>query len=337
MELSARRLAYVVASVLATSAVAFAQSPTEKATAESLFQQGKALVEKKNFVDACPKFEESLRVDPSLGTQYYLADCYEHTARTASAWANFLEVANKAKATGEKAKESKARERATALESKVAHLTIAVAAGNPPGLEVKRGTTVVGSAQWGVPIAIDAGTYPIVASAKGKQEWTHSIAIVDGASVTETIPVLDNAASGSVSTVSSATPSSTASASNTVPPHSDTPPTERTWQKPTAWVLGGVGLVAMGVGGYFALSASSKNSDSKGPGLCDENNKCTPAGASIRDAAVRRADTATVLFAAGGLVAATGLVLWLTAPSGGSLQPSVGLSPNGLIFKGTFQ
>src|SRR4051794_15794728 len=63
------------------------------AAAEVLFSDGKRLVQERNFAAACPKFEESQKLDPGLGTLYRLADCYEHVGRTASAWAAFLEVA----------------------------------------------------------------------------------------------------------------------------------------------------------------------------------------------------------------------------------------------------
>src|SRR4051812_22856638 len=48
-----------------------------KADAEALFEQGKTLGEKGQWNDACPKFEASLKAEAAIGTQYYLADCYE--------------------------------------------------------------------------------------------------------------------------------------------------------------------------------------------------------------------------------------------------------------------
>jgi hypothetical protein len=77
------------------------------------------LVKEGKYADACPKLEESQRQEASLGTQFYLADCYEHVGRTASAWANFVEVADKARMAKENAKEQAARARANAIESKV--------------------------------------------------------------------------------------------------------------------------------------------------------------------------------------------------------------------------
>src|SRR5512132_1412974 len=56
-----------------------ASTPADKAVATVLFN------------DACPKFEESQRIDPTPGTLLNLGDCYERSTppRTASAWGTF--------------------------------------------------------------------------------------------------------------------------------------------------------------------------------------------------------------------------------------------------------
>src|SRR3954467_7016553 len=61
----------------------------DKAAAQSLFDQGRSLMTKGQYAQACPKLAESQRLDPGLGTQFNLADCYEHLGQTASAWAGF--------------------------------------------------------------------------------------------------------------------------------------------------------------------------------------------------------------------------------------------------------
>src|SRR6516164_3682204 len=84
----------VLLAALTVPAVAHAQaSPQDQAVAQSLYDEAKTLMNAKNFVQACPKLEESQRLDPSPATEFHLADCYEQVGRTASAWAAFLEVA----------------------------------------------------------------------------------------------------------------------------------------------------------------------------------------------------------------------------------------------------
>src|SRR6266542_5267230 len=125
-------------------------SPGDSASAQGLFDQAKKLMTQGKYSEACPKLEESQRLDPGSGTLLNMGDCYEHEGKIATAWARFLEAAAAAKAAGNVERERVSRERAAALSSKVAHLLINVAAANgPAGVEVKRDGAAVGRAQWG--------------------------------------------------------------------------------------------------------------------------------------------------------------------------------------------
>src|SRR5947207_15885135 len=73
----------------------------QKAAAESLFDDALKAMKSGHFTEACPKLEESERIDPAIGTLLYLGECYEKTGRTASAWATFREAASAAQAQGE--------------------------------------------------------------------------------------------------------------------------------------------------------------------------------------------------------------------------------------------
>src|SRR5689334_11081114 len=73
-------------------------SPAKKA--ERLYDEGVALVDQGNYAAACPKFEESQRLDPALGTQFNLADCLEHTGKLGSAFRLFGAVERAARAAG---------------------------------------------------------------------------------------------------------------------------------------------------------------------------------------------------------------------------------------------
>ncbi|HMJ09959.1 MAG TPA: hypothetical protein VK524_01070, partial [Polyangiaceae bacterium] len=112
--------------VLAAEAPAAAQTASDSAAAQSLFDQGRALMAKGNNAEACPKLEESQRLDPGTGTLLNLARCYELTNRLASAWTKYLEAASSAQATGNVKREREARKRAEALVPKLAQLVISV-------------------------------------------------------------------------------------------------------------------------------------------------------------------------------------------------------------------
>jgi hypothetical protein len=72
------------------------------------------------------------------------------------------------------------------------------------------------------------------------------------------------------------------------------------------------GLVAIGVGTAFGLSAASTKSDADAE--CTSAG-CTAAGKSLLADAGSSADVATVGFVVGGVLLATGAVLWITSPS----------------------
>src|SRR5687767_6169905 len=103
-----------------------AHAQTDSAAARALFSEGRELMEKDRFEEACPKLEESLRLDHGMGTQFNLAHCWDKLGRTASAWALFLDVAAAARASNQPQRETAARERAKALEPKLTRMRIEV-------------------------------------------------------------------------------------------------------------------------------------------------------------------------------------------------------------------
>src|SRR3984885_15543934 len=91
-----------IAIAIASEQEARAQTPNPsgKSVAEALFEEGRKLVADGNFAEACPKFADSQRLDPSPATLLNLASCYEKSGRTASAWATYREAASADSAAG---------------------------------------------------------------------------------------------------------------------------------------------------------------------------------------------------------------------------------------------
>ncbi len=90
-------------------------------------------------------------------------------------------------------------------------------------------------------------------------------------------------------------------------------------------VLGGAGIVALGIGGGIALDAKAKDNAAEGEGgLARQTDSRSDAGAG---------NVATAVVLAGAVVAATGVVLAITAPRG---KVSVGTDGRGVLLKGTF-
>jgi hypothetical protein len=317
-----RSLLFAVAAVATT--VCRPAAATDPATATMLFNEARRLVAAGRYPDACPKFEESQRLDPGIGTQFNLADCYEHTTRIASAWALFLDVASAAGGTGQIARENVARKRAGALEPRLSKLTIE-APKNVTGLQVRRNGELLGGVLWNNPVPVDPGSYTIEASAPGKKKWSTVAAVgPNGATVTVAIPTLENDAAAPVSQTDQEHP---ASATPEAGSSAETPSTgdrSARVERTVAIALGAAGVVVVGVGSFFGLRSIAKHSDYEG--LCS-GNVCATAAGPLHDQAVAAGNASTVAFVLGGALIAGGAVLWFVAPRPGSSAARLGVSP----------
>ncbi len=323
-------MALVLAACAAVPGVASAQSAQDKAAADVLFQQGKKLMLDNKFSDACPKFAESLRLDTGLGTMLWLADCYERSGKTASAWGQFQEAAETAAKTKD-AREKVARERSKQLEPRLVKLQVVVAESNVvPGLEVRRDGSLIGKPLWGTAVPIDPGSHELVATAPGFKTWEGSIdASAVGKTATVTIPKLTPDEAPKDAPVVVVAPK-------------ELPKGDRgNMQRTIGLVAGGVGVVGVGLGVVFGLSAKSKLADSNANGHCQPNNHCDEIGFQSRSDSKDAATLSTVAFAVGGVALAAGAVLYFTAPKGPQkaglqLVPQVGRGAGGLDILGRF-
>jgi len=140
------------------------------ALAESLFREGKRLAGERKFAEACPKFAESYKLDPGLGTLLNLALCHESEGKPATAWAEFSEASSRARREGDNDRAQLADEHVRALEPKLAHVNITLAPGAAvPGLVLKFDSRELASAALGLPIAVDPGKHVLEAAAPGKE------------------------------------------------------------------------------------------------------------------------------------------------------------------------
>jgi serine/threonine-protein kinase len=334
----ARRCALAVA-VLASALVLPASAradatPQDQAVAQSLYDEGRTLMAAKNFAQACPKLEESQRLDPSPATEFHLADCYEQVGRTASAWAAFLEVAANSKLAGRAEREKVAHDRAGALAPKLTKLTVNVPAGSQvAGLVVKRNGTVVREGQWGTAVPVDQGAQAIDATAPGKLPWHADVqATGEGKTTSVDVPPLQDAP-----VASAATPAASPAATSTTASDAATPaPSHGNTQRILGATAAGVGVVGLVVGGIFGATAIGKNSQAN-DGNCT-GNSCTQKGVDLRREAVNAGNVSTVAFIVGGVAVAGGAVLWFTAPSnhGVVAAPAVGDGTYGAVVRGSF-
>jgi hypothetical protein len=69
-----------------------AAGPADVAAADALFREARASAKKGDHAAACPKFRESYRLDPTVGTLLNVADCDEHDGHLAEALRRFEEA-----------------------------------------------------------------------------------------------------------------------------------------------------------------------------------------------------------------------------------------------------
>jgi hypothetical protein len=262
-----------------------------RALAVQLFDEAEALFAKGQTAQACPKYAESYRLDPQLGALIYLAECYEKNQQLASAWGSFREAEEIARKRSDP-RADEAATRAAALEPRLSYLVIEVPKeARVPGLEVLRDGVTVAQVLWGGRAAIDTGKHQVEARAPGYKSWKQQVEVVKaGSSTTLALPML--APEPKAKSASPASPG--------------------TSQRIAALAVGGLGIAAVGVGGFFGLSAQASLSDSKA--LCNDQNVCTEQGHELRDEASTKALVATITTSVGVAALATAAVLWFTAP-----------------------
>ncbi|MEO7332129.1 MAG: hypothetical protein ABI193_26370 [Minicystis sp.] len=303
-------------------------SAENRAAAQVLFDQGKEFAKNNKFNEACPKFEESQRLDPRISTQFKLADCFEHIGKTASAWANFLDVAGATKAAGQADREQVARDRAATIEKKLSRLSIHVDAATTAGLKVLRDGSEVGHALWDTAVPIDPGQHRLVASAPGKLSWEGTFNVgAPSANVTMTIPPLNDAP-----VVLTPPPVASPGGPGTLPGTGGSSPPDRpdrpmeggstgTTQRIVGGVVGVVGLAGIAVGTVFGLQAKSKLDNSQQ--FCRTKLLCTEQGLTLNNDAKSAATISTIGFITGGAALATGVVFFFTAPSRPAPQATI--------------
>ncbi len=318
--MSQRRSA--VATGLVIAALSFtgrvnAQPNDGKAAAEVLFQAGQRLLSEGKLEIACQKFEESERLDHALGTMLNIANCYEKSGRTASAWAMYREVANLAQTKHDTGREGFATSHAEALAPRLSTLTIVVADGQGgDGLVIKRDGVPIGQALWGMPTPVDPGDHKIEVSAPGRRTWTTVAKVeADASKSTVSIPQLDQ---------EPVAPPPAGLVETDTPRPADEPQGGWSTQRTIGVAVAGAGIVGVGIGAAFGLVAKSKYSDALTHCV---GSKCDAEGLSLTDSAKGAATGSTIAFVIGGAALATGAVLYFTAPKGSKVKVAPTLGP----------
>ena len=327
--LAATGLAFAFFGLFAFGTAGSANAQTAGEDADSLFNAGRELLQQGRFAEACPKFAQSERLLPAVGTALNLGLCLEKLGQTASAVTAYRDAITLASALGptEAKRITVARDRLASLEPRVAKMQIVVSE-DVAGLEVKRDGLAFSKSQYGAWVPVDPIPHVVEATAPGRQPWRTTVAITgDAATISVTVPALGEAPR--------AVPAPVAS-----PPSQDGAERETHHPVVLTAVLAGVGLVAITAGTVLALDAKSKYDDADS--LCDARG-CDPRASTIQDGARWRGNVATVAFIVGGAALGGAAFVWFVVPGPrrstgrtGVDALRVGLASTGVVARGTF-
>ncbi len=185
--MGSRRI-WIVIALLTSSGTAVADDRV--ARADQLFEEGKAMLAK-DLAGACAKFEESLKFNSqAIGTLLNVALCDEKLGRFASASAKFAEARDRAKEQNMAVHLKAAEDHIASLADQVPHVTLKFS--EPPLPQ----TTIVIDERL-IPFAdianhpIDPGAHDVVVSAPGHLSFKMHLEIAAGENKDLSIPPLE--------------------------------------------------------------------------------------------------------------------------------------------------
>jgi hypothetical protein len=328
-----------VRSIAATSLalVAFATTAhAQNAEAEALFDEGNRLMTAGQLAQACDAFEASNKVETRAGTLLRLGECREQNHQLASAWSAYKDALVRAK---DARKHDFAVGRIAALEPKLSHLTVSVAAGSQvDGLAITRNGKALDPVLWNRAIPVDGGEYAIAAQAPGRKEW-HTTASVpaDGGKIVIEVPPLENAAKPSTPANPQPVTAKPGVESRSTAPVA-APSRMWTGSRKAAVGVGAGAVVALGVG--IGMGVVAKHKQSQATTDCpDPAIPCINAvqANALAHSGHQLAIGADVAFAVAGAAAIGATVMWATGGAkesarGVSVAPSLG----GVVVMGRF-
>jgi len=336
--------ASAAAVVLLSPAPAAAQaSDAVRAQADALFREGQQLLAAGELPAACAKLEESERLDPKIGRLLNVAYCHEKQGRIASAWHEYDQAAAMAIQAHQAEREKFARAHAAALAKQLAFLRLGL--GTPPeGTQVSIDDKPLARDQWGIPFAVDPGQHTVTVQAPGYKTRTVPATVTGTGEMRVEVGALEKEAPAPAPAAPATAPLPAAAAAPGAPgseaaaPRAEAPAASG-GPRTLAYVVGGAGIVALGVGvGFGAYALSRKNdADAHCPGR-----QCDATGLSLVSEAKTAATVSTIGLAAG--VVGIGAGLWLlmrsstSSPSAApaSVAPFVGADRAGVALEGAW-
>jgi hypothetical protein len=279
--------------------------------AEQLFSDGKALMEAGKIDAACPKLQESYRLDKGGGALLLLGICHESQGLFATAWGELRGALAAAKHANRLDRIAVAQAHLAQVAPRVPHVAIVVpAADTTPALDVRLDGVSLKAASYGVALPVDPGQHDVEASAPGKIGWKTTMNIAPGqADANVVVPPLQP----SVESARTAAPSG---------------------RGESIAIASGAAVVWLGLSAFWGIRALS--AENRKPVACQSTDfRCVSNSRDDENERNRMAAWSTVAGAIGGAAAGTAVFLWITRPSSAA-APLTTPSACGLLVRGSF-
>jgi len=283
----------------------------QDSVAESLFRQAREEMKRGDAAAACPKFEESYRLDPSMGTLLNLALCEDALGHTATAWAKLRQFLDSAPAGDDRL--AVAREKLEKLETELPRLRLII---DPEGdqLTVQLDGVELRNASLSQAIPVNPGEH-VVRVTRSTGESNESIFRIQPAErLTWRVSAPPRQAP---SVPEQRAPSE---AVTTTPSQA---PKNRNGERAVAYGFGAVGVAGLAASGVFGLMALSDRNTVREQ--CPNHECQSQAGLDAAESGARNETIANVAFVVGALGLVTGGVLFWHS---GRATAAVSVSPH---------
>ena len=303
---------FALATLAALAAAPAVAAQSARPAAVALFDEGRDAMQRGDLDVACSKFAESNRLDPAIGTAFNLANCEERRGRLATAWVLFRQAVARMKP--DDARVGVAKERITALDARLPRIVFVADARTPADTRLRVDDVELAVASFGSAIPLDPGSHRAIIRAPGQPTRTINFSLL--AAETLTLPLSPPVRPTAALPIQTRAPAATG---------------DRVFgaKRSDALLLtGAVGVTGLLVGAITGVMGL--NAQAVGDRECsDRTRTCSQEGHDANQRAKTLAVVSSAGFVVGVLGGGAATYLYLTAPTGRSIDEAATVGVRG--------